>query len=108
MSYGTGPQMLQSASWLYRKGIISSDTYSKMLNAIITDEEIMEAVRLMRAGRDTSLPGADEYEGEGPVEGIVLFRYTCMYPDHVQGVVGNLWDKLRPAFPKPAGLPHRE
>ncbi len=108
MSYGTGPQMLQSASWLYRKGIISTDTYARMLNVIITDEEIMQAVRLMRAGRDTSLPGADEYEGEGPVEGIVFFRYHCMFPDNTEAVVGNLWDKLRPAFPKPAGLPHRQ
>ncbi len=108
LTYQTGPQMLHSASWLYRRGLISADTYAKMLNAIISDEEIIEAVRLMRAGRDTSLPGADEYEAEGPVEGIVFFRYTCMYPDYVQGVVGNLWDKLLPVFPKPAGLPHRE
>lgn len=106
--YLTGADMLRSATWLYGHDIIAAPTYERMLNAIITDEEILQAIELMRAGRDVSLPEADEYVGEAPVEGIVFFRYFCMFPGNTEGVVGNLWDKLRPVFAKPAALPNRQ
>ena len=108
LDYFTGGDMLRSATWLYGHGMIEAKTYGQMLNAIITDDEILEAVDLMRAGRDKSLPGVQEYVDEAPVEGIVFFRYFCMFPENTEGVVGNLWDKLRPEFPKPTRLPHRQ
>lgn len=105
LHYFNGQQMHESAAWLHDHGLINDDLYEQMENAIVTDDEIVRAVKLVRQPRNP-LPGATEYVSDARLGGIVFFRYYCMFADNTEGVVGDLWGKLNELFKSPASLPH--
>jgi len=105
LHYFNGRQMHESATWLHEHGLIGDDLYEQMENAIVTDDEIVRAVKLMRQPRNL-LPGTTEYVSDARLGGIVFFRYYCMFADNTEGVVGDLWGKLKELFKSPASLPH--
>ena len=107
LDYFNGQQMRESARWLHDHGLIDDDLLERVENAVITDEEIARAVELMREPGVGLPPGATEYVSQARLDGIVFFRYYCMFAENTEGVVGDLWGKLTELFKSPASLPHR-